>query len=57
MAAKKKVEVYKSKAAMQKHEKSEGKKVKTKEKKMGMTDKVKTTVKGKTTPKRIARSI
>ena len=57
MAAKKKVEVYKSKTAMKKHEKVEGKKMEKKEAKMGMTDKVKTSVKGNTASRKIVRSI
>jgi hypothetical protein len=57
MAAKKKAEVYKSKAAMKKHEKGEGKKMEKKEAKMGMTDKVKTSVKGKTASRKIVKSI
>ena len=52
MAAKKKSEVYKSKLAMKKHEKGEGKKVEKKESKMGMKDVVKPMAK-----KKIAKSI
>jgi hypothetical protein len=59
MAAKKKTEVYKSAAAMKKHEKAEGKKMEKKEMKAGMGDKVKakSAVKKMTAPKRIAKSI
>jgi len=57
MAAKKKAEVYKSKAAMKKHEKGEGKKMEKKEKQLGMADKVKTTVKGKTASRKIVKTI
>lgn len=57
MAAKKKMEVYKSVPAMKKHEKAEGKKTEKKEAKMGMGDKVATIVKGKTAKKGIKKSI
>jgi hypothetical protein len=57
MAAKKKSEVYKSAAAMKKHEKAEGKKMEKKESKAGMGDKVATTVKGKTAKKGIKKSV
>ena len=52
MAAKKKAEVYKSKTAMKRHEKAEGKKVEKKEVKAKMADVVKPKA-----PKRIAKSI
>lgn len=57
MAAKKKMEVYKSVPAMKKHEKAEGKKTEKKEAKMGISDKVATIVKGKTAKKGIKKSI
>lgn len=58
MAAKKKTEVYKSAAAMKKHEKGEGKKEHKAELKAGVKNKVaKASVKKMTAPKRIAKSI
>lgn len=47
MAAKKKAEVYKSKTAMKKHEKVEGKKMEKKEMKAGMKDIIKPIAKKK----------
>ena len=63
MAASKKspkVEMFKSKSAMKKHENAEGKKMVAMEKKMGEKDvvaKVKSSMKGKSAGKKITKSM